>query len=114
MKFTEFLSEEKTKRDGTSKNAPSFISVSFMDPLMIAMNEKESTDLDIQVDKSRINSDSKKAPNYISINVYCRKCTNKYIITVKNITQLKMNSMNLRLKNQLSMIKQHMIPRNLL
>ena len=85
VKFNEFLSDEKTKRDATSKNAQSFIGATFMDPLMVAMNEKEkSTDLDLQVDKSRIYSDSKKAPNYISINAHCRKCTTKYTIIVKH------------------------------
>ena len=51
--FNEYLIGDKIKEDA-AKNAHTFAGTSFLEPLLVKMNDIESDTIELQVDKSRI------------------------------------------------------------
>ena len=100
--FNEYLSGDKIKEDATAKNAHSFAGTSFLEPLLVKMNDIESDTIELQIDKSRIYFTSKKAPNFITINAHCKLCPVKYTIRVK-----KMADENVDFEFEIEKTEQH-------
>ena len=99
--FNEYLIGDKIKEDA-AKNAHTFAGTSFLEPLLVKMNDIESDTIELQVDKSRIYFTSKKAPNFITINAHCKMCPVKYTLRVK-----KMPDENVDFEFEIEKTEQH-------
>jgi hypothetical protein len=101
MGINEYLIGDKIKEDA-AKNAHTFAGTSFLEPLLVKMNDIESDTIELQVDKSRIYFTSKKAPNFITINAHCKMCPVKYTLRVK-----KMPDENVDFEFEIEKTEQH-------